>query len=79
MLQQHFWSLSENESICDDREEVQPYLGQRVVASEEVAALNRAVISEPIVSSSRNVFIEAPFVDDSVSDAEENQEQSQGE
>ena len=72
--------LSKNESICDDGEDVHAYLGQRVVAPEEVAALSRAVISEPIVSGSRSAFVEAPFVDDNVStDAEENQEQSQGE
>ena len=50
------FSLSENESICDDGEEVHAYLGQRVVAPEEVAALSRAVISEPIVSDSRSAF-----------------------
>ena len=72
--------LSENESICDDGEDVNAYLGQRVVAPEEVAALSRAVISEPIVSGSRSAFVEAPFVVDNAStDAEENQEQSQGE
>ena len=60
--------------------DVHAYLGQRVVAPEEVAALSRAVISEPIVSGSRSAFVEAPFVDDNVStDAEDNQEQSQGE
>ena len=74
------FGLSENESICDDGEEVHAYLGQTVVAPEEVAVLSRAVISEPIVSGSRSAFVEAPFVDDNVStDAEENQEQSQGE
>ena len=74
------FGLSENESICDDGEDVHAYLGQRVVAPEEVAALSRAVISEPRVSGSRSAFLEAPFVDDNVStDAEENQEQSQGE
>ena len=74
------FGLSENESICDDREEVHAYLGQRVVAPVEIAALSRAVISEPIVSGSRSAFVEAPFVNYSVStDAEENQEQSQGE
>ena len=49
--------LSENESICDDGEEVHTYLGQRLVAPEEVAALSRAVISEPIVSGSRSAFV----------------------
>ena len=74
------FGLSENESICDDGEDVHAYLGQRVIAPEELAALSRAVISEPIVSGSRSAFVEAPFVDDNVStDAEENQEQSQGE
>ena len=74
------FGFSENESICDDGEDVHAYLGQRVVAPEEVAALSRAVISEPIVSGSSSAFVEAPFVDDNVStDAEENQEQSQGE
>ena len=72
--------LSENESICDDGEDVHAYLRQRVVAPKEVAALSRAVISEPIVSGSHSAFVEAPFVDDNVStDAEENQEQSQSE
>ena len=74
------FGLSENESICDDGEDVHAYLGQRVVAPEEGAALSRADISEPIVSGSRSAFVEAPFVDDNVSThAEENQEQSQGE
>ena len=74
------FGLSENESTCDDVEEVHAYLGHRVVAPEEVAALSRAVISEPIVSGSRSTFVEASFVDDNVStDAEGNQEQSQGE
>ena len=39
------FGLSENESTCDDVEEVHAYLGHRVVAPEEVAALSRAVIS----------------------------------
>ena len=74
------FGLSENESICYDGDDVHAYLGQRVVAPEEVAALSRADISEPIVSGSRSAFVEAPFVDNNVStDAEENQEQSQGE
>ena len=35
------------------REEVHAYLGQRVIAREEVEALSRAVISEPLVCDSR--------------------------
>ena len=58
------FGLSENKSICDDGEEVHVYLGQRVVAPEEVAALSRAAISEPTVSGSRSAFVAAPFVDD---------------
>ena len=50
------FDLSEKESICDDGEDVHAYLRQRVVAPEEVAALSRAVISEPIVSGSRSTF-----------------------
>ena len=34
------FGLSENESICDDGEEVHAYLKQRVVAPDEVAALS---------------------------------------
>ena len=71
---------SEKESICDNGEEVHAYLGQRVVAPEEVAARSKTVISEPIVSGSCSAFVEAPFVNGIVfTDAEENQEQSQGE
>ena len=46
------FDLSEDESSCDDGEEVHAYCGSRVIAPEEVAALSRAVSSEPVASGS---------------------------
>ena len=54
--------------------------GPRVVAPEKVAALSRAITSEPIASSSSSASIYGLFIGAGVStDAEEDQEQFQGE
>ena len=74
------FSLSEDESSCDEGEEVHAYRCPRVIAPEEVAALSRAVTSESIDSSSSGVSVDRPFVSTVVStDTAENQEQFQGE
>ena len=44
------FSLLQDESSCDEGEGIHAYLGPRVIAPVEVAAPNRAVISEPIAS-----------------------------
>ena len=51
-------SLSEDESCCDEGEEVHAYIGLKVIAPEEVAALSRAVTSKPIVRA----FVDRLFV-----------------
>ena len=70
------FGLSEDESSCDEGEEVHAYRGPRVMFPLEVAALTRAVTSEPIASGCSSASVDRLFVSACVStDAEEDQGQ----
>ena len=53
-------SFSENESSCDEGEEVHTYQGPRFTTPEVVAGLSRVVISEPTASSNSSIRHESP-------------------
>ena len=70
------FDFSEDESSCDEGEEVHTYRGPRVIAPEEVAALIRVVTSEPIASDSSSASVDRIFASADISTgAEEEQGQ----
>ena len=74
------FSLSEDESSCDEGEDIHAYRGPSVIAPEEIAALSRAVsTSEPVASSCSSTSVDRLFVSVDVStDAEEDQGEFRG-
>ena len=73
------FGFSEDESSCDEGEEVLVYRGPRVKAPEEVAGQSSAVTSETMAGSRSGASVDRLFVSADVSiNAKEDQEEFQG-
>ena len=53
------FGLSEDESSCDEGEEVHAYRKPRVITTEKLAALSRAVTSQSIYSCSHSASVDS--------------------